>query len=233
MKRKTMAEDAEGYHPINLAYRGLQRVHTAPEIFVVRRFLTPRQCTQLLAKAAKSSLRRSAQSHHRTGSTYVSDLRTSSHCILAQREAPTVVRRLEALSRLPREHLERLKLVRYERGEHFRPHHDGFTARTDSSGFVNSNRLVTIFVYLNDVSEGGDTQFTRLGLRLQPEQGMAVVHRPARADGEGRDDRCEHEGCTAVDEKWVLTAQVWADPKCESLEGVREVDTRVLTSSRV
>ena len=101
-----------------------------------------------------------------------------------------------------------------------------------SSGFVDSSRLVTCFVYLNGLPSGGggETRFPRLGLSIAPRRGMAVVHRPGRLDC-SLDERCEHEGVapTGPESKWVLVAQLWERPKDEGCEGVREGDTRTLT----
>ena len=223
---------SSGFHPINLAFPGLRALHRSPDVWAVDGFLKSSECARLLGKAARARLRHSVQTDYATGRTYVSEERTSTYCIVAQREVPSLVARLEALCGLPAAHFERLKLVRYAAGERFAPHWDGFEGMRSSSGFVDSARVVTVFAYLTSVPPGGggETRFNRLGdLAIRPVRGMAVVHRPGRLDC-SRDDRVEHEGCAAGDRaKWVLVCQCWADPKDEATPGVREVDTRRLS----
>jgi prolyl 4-hydroxylase len=36
-------------------------------------------------------------------------------------------------------------------------------------------RILTFYLYLNDVEEGGETDFPRLGLRVRPRRGRAVL----------------------------------------------------------
>ena len=66
---------------------------------------------------------------------------------------------------------EILQVLRYEMGQEFRPHTDGYAGPTTSSGFVDSNRLVTVFCYLNDVERGGTTYFPGRRPRDKAEEG--------------------------------------------------------------
>lgn len=57
------------------------------------------------------------------------------------------------------------------------------------------------------MEKGGKTAFGRLGpLTVDPKRGQALLFFPATADGEF-DERVEHEGCRAEDEKWI--ARIW------------------------
>ena len=226
---------SSGFHPINLAFPGLRALHRSPDVWAVDGFLKSSECARLLGKAARARLRHSVQTDYATGRTYVSEERTSTYCIVAQREVPSLVARLEALCGLPAAHFERLKLVRYAAGERFAPHWDGFEGMRSSSGFVDSARVVTVFAYLTSVPPGGggETRFPRLGLSIPPVRGMAVLHLPGRLDC-SRDERCEHEGAAAgARTKWVLVCQCWKHPKCEAAVGVREVDTRRLSKDTI
>ena len=100
-------------------------------------------------------------------------------------------------------------MLQYKRGQFFRAHTDGFSGPTSACGFADSGRLVTVFVYLNEVASGGETLFPQLGLEVRPEKGAAVVHFPETL-GLEQDLRTEHEGAEAVDEKWLLATWVWA-----------------------
>ena len=62
---------------------------------------------------------------------------------------------------------------------------------------------MTVYVYLKDTAgPGGETHFTKLGLRVQPRAGMALLHFPTSASalhsaddvyGVRADPRTEHE----------------------------------------
>jgi len=61
-------------------------------------------------------------------------------------------------------------------------------------------------VYLNQVEAGGKTAFGKLNLVVEPKRGQGLLFFPASADGEF-DERVEHEGCKAEDEKWIV--RIW------------------------
>ena len=68
------------------------------------------------------------------------------------------------------------------------------------------NRVCTVLMYLNDVSEGGCTFFSRLNLRVKPVCGMALIFFPGYEDGT-LDETALHCAEDAVETKWV--SQIW------------------------
>jgi hypothetical protein len=128
---------------------------------------------------------------------------------------------------MPASYFEAPTVIRYEEGQSLAPHYDA----NDSANFEDANRggqtLSTLIVYLNDVSDGGTTRFTKLKmaggrddidddgrridddvrpLEIIPKMGDALLFFPADAYG-NFDDRTEHEGRPAMDEKWI--ARIW------------------------
>ena len=78
-------------------------------------------------------------------------------------EDPTFVAvraRIAALVQMPWQHSEHLQLLRYEKGQFYREHHDQIAPIDSAWG----PRLYTFFMYLSDVEEGGATNFTKLNL---------------------------------------------------------------------
>lgn len=72
----------------------------------------------------------------------------------------------------PRERLENLRIKRYfvEGGDQFQPHFDSLDHT--------SNRYLVFLWYLNDVLEGGETDFPDLGLRVGARAGRLLVFPP-------------------------------------------------------
>ena len=69
---------------------------------------------------------------------------------------------------------ERLRFLRYDNGEYFKPHRDGSFLRADNSEMS----LITIQLYLNEGFEGGETTFfgpNNEKVPIVPKTGMVLV----------------------------------------------------------
>jgi hypothetical protein len=101
-----------------------------------------------------------------------------------------------ALTRLPAQHVEQLRLGVYSAGQWFRPHQD-FAADFDDFLAPCGPRLWSLIVYLNDEYEGGQTVFRALGnLSTVPRVGMGVLWPNAYSGTALRDLRTVHEGAS-------------------------------------
>ena len=107
-------------------------------------------------------------------------------------------------------------VIRYEADQVLAPHFDANRSAQTEDANRGGQTLATLLVYLNDVEKGGLTRFGRLPasisdldekhLTVQPKKGSALLFFPADAKGQF-DERTEHEGCPAIDEKWI--ARIW------------------------
>jgi len=93
---------------------------------------------------------------------------------------------------------ERFRYYRYDVGQRFAPHLDGYFARDNGE-----RSLLTFMVYLNDDFEGGETNFfTSFGgirVSVRPRKGMALVFRHQQL----------HEGAPVTSgRKYVLRTDV-------------------------
>lgn len=85
------------------------------------------------------------------------------------------IKRIRHLTGCKRSQIE-MMCVRYKKGEQFNKHVDYF--REDEIGILDrgGQRIGTFFVYLNtlDKNDGGDTEFTKLGIVSHPKRGDSL-----------------------------------------------------------
>jgi hypothetical protein len=196
------------FHSLQREYPGLEVLHSSPDVLMVESFLTDEECSRIIAKA-KPHLVPCLVKNAESGKVGVDPNRTSFNINVPKDEVPTIVSKLTALTNCDERKLEILQVLQYTEGQHFTPHTNGFSSPISAAGFQHSGHLVKIFVYLNDVPEGGQTRLTELGLDIVPRKGIAVLHFPTSL-GLKQDHRTKKcEGVAAVDKKWLLVTCVW------------------------
>lgn len=107
-----------------------------------------------------------------------------------------VLARIENVTGVPDSNSEFLQLLRYEETQQYRTHHDYIEHHTSRAQGV---RILTVFLYLNDVEEGGGTDFPTLGLTVMPKRGKAVIW-PSVLDSDpnAKDGRTEHQALPVI-----------------------------------
>ncbi|MGA9851768.1 MAG: 2OG-Fe(II) oxygenase [Gammaproteobacteria bacterium] len=119
-----------------------------------------------------------------------------------------VCRRLAGLAGVEATHAEPISILRYLPGEEYKPHYDHFVVDEHGAPKVqdqNGQRTVTVFAYLNDVEAGGETDFPRLAVRVQPGKGKAVAFLNCDSAGKPNPDTL-HAGMPVMrGEKWLAT----------------------------
>jgi prolyl 4-hydroxylase len=94
-------------------------------------------------------------------------------------------RRLAAYSGTDVNQGEPLQILRYEPGQEYRAHFDWLD--------VENRRMMTALVYLNDDYEGGETEFTKIGLKVKGRRGDLLVFGSEGPNGK-LDPLSEHAG---------------------------------------
>lgn len=181
-----------------------------PCIRLVKNFLSQEHCTYIISKY-DNTVERSTVSEGGDSDAATSSERTSYTAFLPPGEEDPVIdvieKRCELLTGREIEYWETLQLTRYGPGQEYKPHFDYFSE-------TESNRTITIFVYLNTVPSGGGTYFPRLDLRIQPVLGTAIIWYNCILEGNNIfcDDRTEHSGEPVIrDKKYGMNA--WARSK--------------------
>jgi prolyl 4-hydroxylase len=172
--------------------------------------LDPYLCDYLI-NTATPQLAPSGVVDPRTGSALRSELRTSysMHFQPNMYDGPVSValRQVARIAGEPPEHAEPLGVLRYGPGQEYRPHYDYYNDDQHEA-----QRTTTVFVYLNQVSEGGGTEFPRLGVVVEPERGKAVKFLNCDVSGRPNPETL-HAGLPVIrGEKWLATLWFWDRP---------------------
>mmetsp|Transcript_3459 Transcript_3459/g.9014 ORF Transcript_3459/g.9014 Transcript_3459/m.9014 type:complete len:293 (-) Transcript_3459:413-1291(-) len=105
----------------------------------------------------------------------------------------SVLDKIEEVTRIPRNHQANLQILRYSKTQHYHLHHDYDYYDTPRQP---GPRVLTFFLYLSDVEEGGGTNFPRIGnnLTFTPRKGRAVIWpNVLNDDPDKMDERTEHQ----------------------------------------
>jgi hypothetical protein len=132
-----------------------------------------------------------------------STTRTSSNawCLGACQQLPgvrTMTQRIEAVTGIPEQNYEPFQVLEYQDAQFYKMHHDSEGRDLKPPG----NRILTFFLYLSNVEEGGETKFNQLGLEVKPKLGRALVWPSVLNEDPGFwDDRMYHEAMPVIQGK--------------------------------
>lgn len=172
--------------PTNLLEYPLQKknirvVSNDPFMRYIHHFISPEECKHLI-DIAETRFQRSPAESADTKTTAHPD-RTSFSAFLEKGETDivkSIETRAATLVNVPVSHLESLQVVRYTKGQFFKPHYDYFVRGTAPYGrdgeatqkslLRGGQRTQSIFIYLNTLPSGkGATIFPKLNLRILPQ----------------------------------------------------------------
>lgn len=170
------------FQPNQECIEGFEDSMDGPWVVLLDNFLNSTEAETLIELGATIGYERSTDvgdvEENGSFETVVSFSRTSTNAwcntedchdnpvVLAVRE------RMENLTGIPAANSEALQLLRYEPGQHYDLHHDFIRYEVSRRQGV---RILTIFLYLNEVDEGGQTDFPQLRLSVTPKLGRALV----------------------------------------------------------
>ena len=136
---------------------------------------SPKECEELIDEI-KSELRPSTIA---TSGEFDSTYRTSSTCDLGNKNRPflkEIDRRISDFIGIDTSYGETLQGQHYLKQQEFKAHTDYFEGNQlleHDNG--RGQRTYTFMIYLNEVEEGGETEFTRLNKTFSPAQGKALI----------------------------------------------------------
>ncbi|GAA0158848.1 protein modifying enzyme [Lithospermum erythrorhizon] len=215
----TRAYDKEAF-TLRLGYVKPEIISWAPRIILFHNFLSSEECDYLRG-LAKPRLHTSTVVDTATGKAIKSNVRTSSGMFLnpEERKYPiiqAIEKRISVYSQIPIENGELIQVLRYDKDQFYRAHHDYFSDTFNIKR--GGQRVATMLMYLNDNVEGGETYFPLAGsdecscggklvkgVCVKPNKGDAVLFWSMGLDGQS-DPKSIHGGCEVLSgEKWSAT----------------------------
>ena len=238
------------YLKMNHEYPNIHLLHKDPHIMEVPGFLSLEECDSLI-EIARPNLVPCVIRDTDTGEVQTDPNRSSTNANIPRRSITKIMKKIMFLTNCPDErYFETFQVLRYEGGQLFQSHRDGFPGPTTACGFHQSGRLVTIFVYLNTLlpHQGGQTRFTKLTdpsttaavtddnspqqLDITPEKGKAVIHFP-NTIGLEEDVRTSHAGLPPTldnddddgipAEKWLFVTWIWKNFRSDEIYSEQKI----------
>jgi len=168
------------------------------EIFTIPNFLTDEECNYLCDYIENNNTRSTVAGQGNVKSTY-NEGRTSNTSALNNTD-PTVQiidNKMYNELGIDGSYSETTQGQIYQEGQYFNYHNDYFDGDSYTNHCLSSGqRTWTFMVYLNDVEEGGETDFLVLNTKIKPIKGTAVVWK--NSDGTGTENSASHHSGTPV-----------------------------------
>jgi len=122
-------------------------------------------------------------------------------------KAQAVVHRLSNISGIEETNSEYLQLLKYAPGQFYESHHDYIPFHIKRQQGV---RILTAYLYLNDVTSGGGTNFDQLNITVMPKRGRALVW-PSVLDEDPnkKDGRTTHQALPVGEGAKKFGANAW------------------------
>ncbi|XP_073263730.1 prolyl 4-hydroxylase 1 isoform X3 [Populus alba] len=175
---------------LRIGYVKPEIISWSPRIIVLHDFLSSEECDYLRA-LAKPRLQISTVVDVKTGKGIESKVRTSSGMFLSSEEkthqvVQAIEKRISVYSQVPIENGELIQVLRYEKNQYYKPHHDYFSDTAGSSKCSCGGKVVD-------------------GLCVKPIKGNAVLFWSMGLDGQS-DPSSIHGGCEVLSGvKWSAT----------------------------
>lgn len=210
------------YQPTIISRPGMlnPKTNSSPWIVVLDNFLTDEECDKMIELGAEQGYQRSLDVGDETfdGSVGLkeNERRTSVNawCLPPCYDHPTtkqVIGKIENVTGISESHSEYLQLLKYEKGQYYESHHDfpPYTLKRPQGP-----RILTVFLYLNDVEAGGGTRFTDLDLTVMPKKGRALLWPSVLDENPMAIDMRMHHEALAVEKGVKYGANAWVSAVC-------------------
>ena len=171
--------------------------------WIFENVITKEECDSLIEYVKSRNLLKKST----TMGKEIQGYRTSTNCFIMFDEHPVASKISSFISDIvfePIEKFEELQVVHYNSGEYYKEHMDYFTSDSEEEKKEIENsgqRTWTGFIYLNEVSSGGGTEFVNIAKTVYPKPGRMIIWKNMNENKLIVDS--EHRALPPVDcEKW-------------------------------
>lgn len=184
-----------------------EMLHKSPDIKLFRSAFSHEECAYIL-RVAKPDYKRAFVTDQATGEERIDPVRTADethvHWLIENPLLHAFNRRLAALSGTRPDQGEPMQILRYRPGQQYLSHYDYIPG-------AKNQRILTALIYLNEDYTGGETSFTRLGIKVRGRIGDVLLFPSVMADGR-REVDSEHAGLPVTDGvKLIVSRWIRAD----------------------
>ena len=174
------------------------------EIFRARRFLTEAACGEVIRHC--NAMRPSTVADGNGDKAF----RTSSTCDMDDQipVARHIRQTIASMLGVPLSRVEPLQAQRYFPGQEFKPHCDWFRPGSDDYELYCSKagqRTWTAMAYMNNVDQGGETEFPLIGHIQTPEAGTLLLWNNLTSNGQVNPQTLHHARPVVAGSKYVVT----------------------------
>ncbi|MAZ65669.1 MAG: 2OG-Fe(II) oxygenase [Kangiellaceae bacterium] len=192
---------------LRTSYPNSKKVADVPGVYEIDGILSDQECNHLISMAYPH-MKRAFVSAEKEGVT--SDGRTGSVYWVPHHKdkiTSTLSQRIAAYVGLPLENAESIQVIHYGETQQYKPHFDAWDLTTDVGKRCTAKggqRLVTCLIYLNNVADGGGTNFPKLKLQVGARKGKMVLFHNCHPKTNTRHPHSLHGGMPVKrGEKWA------------------------------
>lgn len=203
---QALATAANEIDNVSLPFAKRLENHKA-HFYLLHDFLSVAECDELIRRIRRDS-RASTITDSNEPDKYFRTSKTSDMSLNADAFVQDIDRRIADYMGFEPERSEGIQGQYYQVGQEFKAHTDYFEPDTDeyrAFAGTRGQRTWTFMIYLNDVHEGGQTEFPHLGTTVSPRRGVAVIWNSLRADGSVNPDTLHAAKPVIRGEKFIIT----------------------------
>lgn len=173
-------------------------------IYIIDNFISDQECNYIIDQAKDKLVRSKVVS----GSDYIvkKKSRNNSNCWINfdhNSKIYQICERISSLVNIPLSNSESLQVIYYKINERYKPHYDGWE-ENDVYNISKGQRLFTCIIYLNNVEEGGETEFPKLNIKIVPKKGRIAIFSNTHKDTDKLHELTLHGGNDVIKgEKWA------------------------------
>jgi prolyl 4-hydroxylase len=192
------------------------------ELFTIPNFLTDEECDYLCNHIENNNTRSTVAGLGSEKSVY-NEGRTSSTSTIPDNDPKfqTINNKMYDELGISSEYSEPTQGQIYLEGQYFNYHNDYFEGDSYTNHCLSSGqRTWTLMIYLNDVEEGGETEFPRINQKISPQKGTAVVWKNSNGTG-SENPASHHSGLAVAKGKKIIITKWFRENIYNSIEDER------------